>query len=345
MNAKIALDTQQQKIFNDLLKLKITLETKENFINKILSCFVKKVPKKVGFYIYGKVGTGKTTVMNQFYEDVSIRKKAKFHFHKFMQQIHETMHIVSSAKDPLKIIARDLSQKYHLICLDELVIDNIADAMIVGRLFEHLCNFGLYLIITSNFHPNDLYKNGLQRENFLKFIYIIIDKFEIEALDSSDDYRRHNILNEKVLLYPINQENNDILTTLFYKLTNREKIQNLTLNLQNRKISFASASSHILFTNFEELCERYLWTLEYLEIAKRFHIIFILNIPKFNENNRNEAKRFIALIDILYENKIILFASIEDQIGSLFEGNPNFARTESRLIEMQSMSYLKENSL
>ncbi len=313
----------------------------------------KKEPPK-GLYIWGGVGRGKSMLMDIFYANADIDERKHVHFHAFMQEVHRRLHsyrqaqdagVVKSSRDPLAALARVIVDQAWLLCFDEFHVTDIADAMILGRLFEALFNAGVVVVATSNRVPDDLYKDGLQRELFLPFIDLIKEKMEVIELDSPTDYRLERMQAMDIYLTPSNEETRDKLDADFKRLTVGTKPEELTLSIQGRDIHFPRTAEGIAYTSFTELCEQPLGPGDYLAIAARFHTIILTDIPKLGPENRNEAKRFVTLIDALYEAKVNLICSAAEQPQNLYtegDGAFEFERTVSRLMEMQSPEYISQ---
>jgi cell division protein ZapE len=306
------------------IELAIALNNLTKSIKKRRSFIFRRKTKILGFYIYGTVGTGKTMIMDSYYQSLSIKiNKYRIHFSEFMLEIHKNLFVLNSKshkEDLIERVAKDLSKKYNIIFLDELEITDIVDAMIVGRLFEKLFALNVSIVITSNKYPDKLYENGLKRENFLEFIDLIKLRLKIFQL-SSVDYRLQKISsNDKRYFYPL-KDQSDI-----YEIIKEMKSKN----------------SKCLVSSFDDLCRRPLGAIYYLSICNEYDVIFLLSIPKLTIDDRNEAKRFTILIDILYDHKKLLFCTAEVATELLYEhgdGDFEFKRTISRLKEMQSQDY------
>lgn len=310
----------------------------------------RNTPK--GLYIWGGVGRGKSMIMDLFYEQSSIEQKQRVHFHAFMQEVHKRLHAfreaqkagkVSENKDGVEALARVISDKAWLICFDEFHVTDIADAMILGTLFTHLFNQGVVVVATSNRHPRDLYKDGLQRERFLPFIDTLMEKMNVMELASARDYRLERLQGMEVYITPSGEAANAKLKADFDALTVGVEGREVQVNVNGRTVKISNAAEGVALVSFDELCAQPLGPGDYLEIAARFHTMMIKDIPKLGPHNRNEAKRFVTLIDALYEAKVNLVCSAEVPPTELYtegDGAFEFERTVSRLMEMQAADYM-----
>jgi Predicted ATPase len=314
-----------------------------------------------GLYIYGGVGRGKSMLMDVFFRTAPVVKRRRVHFHAFMQEIHGLrarlghgagaaiktkgpMRTVAARSDDLigQVAAR-VAEGAHLLCFDEFQVLDIADAMILGRLFEALFEAGVIIVATSNRPPRDLYKNGLQRENFLPFIDLIGRKLDVLHLDSPTDYRLESMRQMDVYLTPLGPETEARLRDYFARLTHGADVGPETLLVNDRRVVIPMASDDIAYASFADLCEAMLGPADYLAIAGRFDVVCLSRIPQLDTHRRNEAKRFVTLVDALYEHKVKLICSAEGPPESLYplgDGAFEFERTVSRLFEMQSEGYI-----
>lgn len=311
----------------------------------------KRQPPK-GLYIWGGVGRGKSMIMDLFYEQSAIEQKQRVHFHAFMQEVHKRLHAfreaqkagkVSESKDGVEALARIISERAWLICFDEFHVTDIADAMILGVLFTHLFDQGVVVVTTSNRHPKDLYKDGLQRERFLPFIDVLMEKMDVLELASARDYRLERLQGMDVYITPSGDAASAKLAADFEALTVGVEGREVKVDVNGRSVTISNAAEGVALVSFNELCAQPLGPGDYLEIARRFHTMMIRDIPKLGPHNRNEAKRFVTLIDALYEAKVNLVCSAAVPPTELYtegDGAFEFERTVSRLMEMQAADYM-----
>lgn len=311
----------------------------------------KQKPPK-GLYMWGGVGRGKSMIMDLFYDQSDIQQKQRVHFHAFMQEVHKRLHAfreaqkagkVAGKKDGVEALSRIISERAWLICFDEFHVTDIADAMILDRLFTHLFNQGVVVVATSNRHPKDLYKDGLQRERFLPFIDVLLEKMDVLELASARDYRLERLQGMEVYISPSGEKASAKLAADFDALTVGVEGREIQIDVNGRSVTISNAAEGVALVSFDELCAKPLGPGDYLEIAARFHTMMIRDIPKLGPSNRNEAKRFVTLIDALYEAKVNLICSAAVPPTELYtegDGAFEFERTVSRLMEMQAADYM-----
>lgn len=323
-------------------------------LSRVISAFSKH-PRhhRHGVYIWGDVGRGKSLILDLFFETIPYQNKLKIHFHKFMLDFHKQLNALrentkGKSSDYIKQLTHDIASKYKVICLDELQINNIVDAMVVGRLFEGLIHSGCFIFFTSNRPPSDLFKDGLQRERFLPFIDLIEDKLEVFELNNFEDYRLRALSEMKDnYLLPINAKTNKELNQIITKLTGHaDNLNEIEIfSDKKRPIKIHKSYGTLAVFSFKELCEVPLGAIDYLAICNNFNTVVIKDIPKMGKDNHNEALRFITLIDCLYETKTALICTAAAEPEKLYNNGKNsfeFKRTASRLNEMRSASYLVE---
>lgn len=348
---KISPDQEQKALIALLsnLEKEITKSKQTDFKTIVTSLLpAKKKIRKQGIYIYGEVGRGKSMIMDMFFDTVPEEKKKRIHFHEFMIDIHSRLRQQRKKEkksDPLIIVAKEISKEVKLLCFDEFNVTDITDAMILGRLFQALFKYGLILVTTSNCKPENLYKEGLQRERFLPFIELLKESLVISELIAKCDYRMTYLKSlNKTYFTPYNKSTLKSIKECFEKLTNYADSEETLLKNQGKEIKLEKTHGNICWTSFENLCCKPLGTNDYIKICNNFEVIILENIPKMNKDSHNEAKRFTNLIDIIYENKVKLICNAATDPSELYtegKGSFEFQRTVSRLIEMQSDSYLK----
>ncbi len=310
-------------------------------------------PPPKGLYIWGSVGRGKTMLMDLFFESVEIEPKRRAHFHAFMADVHRRIYAWRQKKkagatkgdDPIVPIAEDLAREAGLLCFDEFAVTDIADAMILGRLFQALWAQKVVVVATSNVDPADLYKDGLNRALFLPFISMIKNNMEVVRLEARTDFRLEKLGDAPVYHTPADAAADAALTRAFHALTGVEKGQPARLPLLGREVVVPQAASHVARFDYADLCKQPLGAADFLTIAENFHTLIIDHIPVITSDDRNEAKRFITLIDALYDQRVKLLASAADDPDRLYKAEQGreafeFARTASRMIEMRSTEYL-----
>ena len=308
--------------------------------------FRKAPPPPKGLYLWGGVGRGKSMLMDLFVEHLGVPAR-RVHFHAFMQEIHAAMHESrkQGIEDALAPVANDVASKVKLLAFDEMQITDITDAMIVGRLFQILFEKGVVVVTTSNRVPDDLYKNGLNRQLFLPFIDIIKDRMVVWEMISPRDYRQDRLKGAPVYFAPINDDSRQKLREVWEHLSGGEA-EPLVLKVKGRDVELPAFRNGVARASFYDLCGKMLGPGDYLAIAEAVKVLVLENVPRLGRSNFNEAKRFVTLIDALYEAKVRLICSAADEPESLYiegEGVFEFERTASRLREMQSEDWAAED--
>ena len=311
------------------------------FFVKFFNKFFFKRKKKLGFYLMGEVGVGKTMILNFFYKNLNIKKK-RLHFNEFMINFHNFVHLKKTGNS-IKMFVQNLKKECELIYFDEFQVTNIVDAMILGKLFQIIFEENIKVIFTSNIPIKDLYSEGLQREQFLPFINIMQNKCYEHELIIEEDYRKSLDNSLERFFYPLNEESNFKINQLFRKLTKGKKVKTKKLNIKSREFVIKDYYEKIARFDFNDLCDKNVGAEDYIEISKECDFIVIENIPNFTDENSNKQQRFITLIDIVYDKKIPLMtssiASIENFTSSKSLEQP-FKRTLSRLYELTSLNLL-----
>ena len=306
-----------------------------------------------GLYIFGDVGRGKTLLMDLFFAASPVLRKRRVHFHEFMAEVHERIHALRqkaklgelSNEDPVGGAAAAIAQETRLLCFDELHVTDIADAMILGRLFKRLFELGVVVVATSNVPPSELYKDGLNRALFLPFIALIEEHLEITQLNARADFRLEKLAGAPVWYVPADHAAEAALDEAWRRLTAGHAGEPQDLVVKGRTIRVPRATMGVARFSFEDLCQQPLAAADYLKIAREYHTVVLDHIAVMDYERRNEAKRFIIVIDTFYDNAVKLVASAEAEPDALYCANEGFEadefkRTASRLIEMRSEAYL-----
>ncbi len=299
-----------------------------------------------GIYLWGDVGRGKSMLMDLFFDSVDFKAKRRVHFNAFMADVHERIHIERQTRsdDPIAPVARALASDARLLCFDEFQVLDVADAMILGRLFQQLFARGVVVVATSNVAPDHLYEGGLNRQLFLPFIELLKSTLDAFALVGPLDYRLHRIGGLRVYLTPLSAESDWAMDAAWLRLTDEGRPLPVILTVLGRSLHVPRAAKGVARFSFDDLCVQPLAAPDYLAIAQAFHTVMIDRIPQLSAAARNEARRFIVLIDTLYDEGVKLICSAAVAPAELYregDGAESFRRTASRLIEMQSDDYLR----
>lgn len=307
-----------------------------------------------GLYIYGGVGRGKSMLMDLFYGCAPVERKRRVHFHRFMMEAHEFLHAwrqaharpnskARGAEEALPDLAQDIATNAWLLCFDEFHVTDIADAMILGRLFTRLFELGVVVVATSNWAPDDLYKGGLQRDRFVPFIHLLKERLDVLALEGGVDHRLNRLRQIRLYHTPLNEETARQMNTTFAHLTAGSQPAPHVLRVQGRTVDVPFAALGVAWFHFHDLCEQPLGAADYLAIATHYHTVLLDRVPLLREDQRNEAKRFMTLVDALYEHRVNLVMAAEGPPHQLYPKGTHafeFERTVSRLAEMQSQDYI-----
>jgi cell division protein ZapE len=313
----------------------------------------RQQPLIKGLYIYGEVGRGKTMMMDFFFEASPVLRKRRAHFHEFMLDVHERVHAIRQkmklgeyqGEDPIKLVAQTLAEEAWLLCFDEFHVTDIADAMILGRLFTQLFERGIVMVATSNVAPEDLYKDGLNRALFVPFIHLLEQRMDVVRLAARTDFRLEKLGGKPVWYVPGDEAADKALDDAWQRLTGGNHGTPQDLPLHGRSVHVPRAFMGVARFGFHDLCEEPLAAADYLRIAHEYHTIILDHVPVMTYDNRNAAKRFIILIDTLYDMNVKLIASAAAEPDALYKADQGyealeFNRTASRLIEMRSDAYL-----
>ena len=309
--------------------------------------------KPDGLYLWGGVGRGKSMLMDLAYCEIPVETKRRVHFHAFMIEVHERLRQarIDIPGDPIPIVAEAIAKEARLLAFDEMVINNAADAMILSRLFTHLLDEGVSLVTTSNRPPTDLYKDGINRELFLPFIALLQERMQVVSLNGPIDYRLDRLSGVETWHVPNGAEATAALSEAFFKLTDypvedRTKVPTEELEVGGgRMLHVPKSIKGVAVFSFKRLCGEARGAADYLAVAQRFHTVILVGIPVMGPEKRNEAVRFVTLVDELYEHKVKLLAAADAEPAGLYVGRDGafeFGRTVSRLEEMRSAEYLAE---
>ena len=300
-----------------------------------------------GLYIYGGVGRGKSMLMDLFFRTAPVAAKRRVHFHAFMLEVHETLHRWRQEKpkqlDLIPALADKIAEETWLLCFDEFHVTNIADAMILGRLFAELFDRGVVVVATSNWAPDDLYEGGLQRDRFLPFIALLKEKLDVLELDAARDYRLQRLKDLSLYHSPLGPSSEAKMRDAFARLSGRAQPMPGSLTVQGRRLDVPRQAGSVAWFDFDELCARPLGAADYLALATHYPVILIDRVPRLTTEQRDQARRFMTLIDELYEHRVTAVIAAADRPERLYpegDGALEFERTVSRLNEMQSADYL-----
>mgnify|MGYP003388836181 CR=1 FL=1 len=312
----------------------------ENFKNSFLKKYFRKKKSKPGFYLVGDVGVGKTMILNFFFNKL-VEKKMRLHFNEFMIKFHDFIFQNKDKENGVEIFVKDLNQNIEIIYFDEFQVTNIVDAMILGKLFKRIFEEKIKVVFSSNIEIKDLYKDGLQRDQFIPFLKILEDNCYQKELSINEDYRLSKNINLERFLSPIDKTTNFAFNKFFRKITKEKSKTTKILEIKGRKLVLENFYDKVIKFEFEELCNKNLGSEDYIKIAENCEFMFIKNLPNFDESNKDQQQRFITLIDIIYEKKIpIMITSQVDLnlIKSSRNTNEAFKRTISRLYELVSIN-------
>ena len=358
--AQLAVLEHLERLHGDLEQYR---QYRQGTVNRLVTNFGggKRPPR--GLYIWGGVGRGKSLMMDAFYSVVTLKRKRRIHFHEFMRQIHAEMRAHSGTEDPLEPVSDKIAKQLRLLCFDEFHVSDIADAMILARLLEMLISKGVVLVMTSNYRPDDLYPNGLQRARFLPAIALLNVELEVLEISGQRDHRRRILESMPVYYTPLTQAAEQALARAFEAMSKAAYSSAGTIKIGSREIAFLRRAKGVIWLTFDELCVKARSQVDYLDIASHYHTLLISGIPQLHARERADVvRRFTWLVDILYDKRVKVIISAEDgpemlvvddrvqrgSAGSTQSAGLNdvslmvsaeFARTASRLREMQSMDY------
>ncbi|MCZ4305845.1 cell division protein ZapE [Zoogloeaceae bacterium G21618-S1] len=326
-----------QTLYSDLLGYKVARRS-------LFKKWFSKPSEPRSVYFWGGVGRGKSFLMDCFYEAVPYTRKRRVHFHAFMQEVQNDLKSLNHLPDPLQIIADRVSEQTRLLCFDEFHISDIADAMILGRLLEALLARGVIFVMTSNYPPDGLYPNGLQRINFLPTIALMKQRFDVVEVDYGTDYRLRTLEQLQIYLVPDDDEARERMADDFYRIAAVEGAPG-SIDVLGRSFEAVRVAPGVIWFEFNALCKGPRSQNDYLELAREYHTILVSGVPKMAAGQSNEARRFTWLIDVLYDHRVKLIMSAEAEAHDLYREGHNaneFVRTVSRLMEMRTRDYLAE---
>jgi len=334
-------DAAQERASRKLHHLAQALTEKRGFL------FFRRPQAPKGLYIWGDVGRGKTLLMDLFFTEATVAKKRRAHFNSFMVDVHARIHAERQqpgSSDPIPVIAQAIARDARLLCFDEFQVTDVADAMILGRLFDRLFAEGVVIVATSNTPPDRLYEGGLNRQLFLPFIEEIKQRLGVVELNGPTDYRLQRLSGLKVYLTPLGREADAAMDAAWQRLTDTKRGKPASLTVLGRAVPVPQAARGVARFDFADLCAKPLAAADFLAVAREFHTILLDHIPALSPDMRNEARRFTLLIDTLYDEGVKLICSAAAAPEALYpdgDGAESFRRTASRLAEMQSDDYLR----
>jgi cell division protein ZapE len=307
-----------------------------------LAKFINRPPIPRGVYMYGGVGRGKSFLMDCFFQAVPLTRKTRLHFHEFMREVHRELQELKGQQNPLDELGKRIARRFRLICFDEFHVADVTDAMILLRLLEGMRKHRVSVVTTSNFHPDDLYPNGLHRDRILPAIELLKQKLEVINVDAGTDYRQQTLQDLKLYHCPLDAAAESALERAFDDLR-EAKDDNPVLNIEHREIRCVRRAGGVVWFDFRTLCGGPRSQNDYLELASRFHTVLLSGVPQMPPRLASEARRFTWLVDVLYDRRVKLIMSAQVPPEELYAEGPlahEFPRTVSRLNEMQSPEYL-----
>ncbi len=348
--AQLALVGRLQSLFEQILQANPEKQSQLAWLKQRLFPGGQIAEGPRGLYIWGGVGRGKTYLMDLFFDSLPGESKMRTHFHRFMQRVHRDLVSLQGQKNPLEQVAERIASESRILCFDEFFVRDIGDAMILAGLLEALFKRRVILVATSNIEPDRLYEDGLQRQRFLPAISLLKEHTETIEIKSGVDYRLRSLTQATLYHCPITEATAATLMAFFYKLTpDRSQVhKGAEIEILERRIGTLYCSKDVVWFDFEQICEGARSAFDYVELAKIYHAVVLSGVPQMREETSDSARRFISLVDELYDRRVKLVIAAEVPIAALYTGEKlrfEFERTESRLIEMQSEEYLADQHL
>ena len=337
----IVLDAPQERALERLQRLYADLLAFKKARQSLLRWVNPPTPPR-GVYFWGGVGRGKSFLMDAFYAALPYRRKTRVHFHAFMRSVHEELRTLKREEDPLSTVAARIARRYRVVCFDEFHVSDVADAMILGRLLSALFANGVVFVMTSNYRPEDLYPNGLQRQNLLPTIALLHQWLDVIEVDGGTDYRLRELEHANVYYTPLSEAVDAELTARFERMRPGPD-EDLWLSIESRTLKARARAGSLVWFDFTTLCEGPRSQLDYLELARRFAVVFVSGVPRLTPDMGNPARRFTWLVDVFYDHRVKLLLSAAVPAEELYPEGPNsqdFPRTVSRLIEMRTREYM-----
>lgn len=338
---QIVLDAPQRAALERLQELYDELVAFKKARASLLRWLKPPQPPR-GVYFWGGVGRGKSFLMDAFYRALPIRRKTRVHFHAFMRDVHEELKTLRRVEDPLLAVAARIARRHRLVCFDEFHVSDVADAMILGRLLTALFGHGVVFVMTSNYRPDDLYPNGLQRQNLLPTIALLKQWLDLLEIDGGTDYRLRELEHEECHYTPLSEAVEAALALRFERMCPGAD-EDPRLVVGGRTLKARRRAGSLVWFDFETLCEGPRSQLDYLELARRFAVVIVSGVPRLTPDMGNAARRFTWLVDVLYDHRVKLLLSTAVPAAELYREGPNsqeFPRTASRLIEMRTHEYM-----
>ncbi len=331
--------SRAQSLYDDLTGAGVNSRVKR-FFRRLSSARQDQVK---GLYLWGRVGSGKTYIVDMLYDCLPFDHKLRVHFHRYMQWVHAQLKQLNDVKEPLRRVADKLARDTRVICFDEFHVSDITDAMLLSGLLRELFRHGVTLIATSNEHPDKLYWGGLQRERFLPAIELIKQHTHVVSLDTGVDYRLRYLDQARTYHYPLNTDSSQRLKESFTKIASKDAVENISIEIEGRTFTVKRLASGVAWFDFIELCDGPRGVADYIEIARQFQTVFVEGIIQMNDAENDLARRFINMVDEFYDRNVKLIITAQASAQELYVGKrlrQEYARTASRLIEMQSHEYL-----